>query len=108
MALGYTQAPQDPFGLNLAPSLFYTGGMESFYGMPTTVGNFTKFCAIDYPTKMPYIVDIYGAPILGSTREFNTWTVPLAYENWSTTQYCAGATSLAAGAAIATVAFTMY
>ena len=109
MALGYSKAPVENAGVALDASFYFTGGMETFYGMPKNVGTYTKMCALDYPKDLPYIVDIYGSPITGSTRNFDTWTVPAFYDYWETTQYCdGGATTLAAGAAIATAAFTMF
>lgn len=111
MSMGYTTAPANSGSIFFDLSALYLAGMNTYYGMPiTSTGTYTKVCSLNYPADMPYLVDILGLKITGSSRSGDTWTVPAANGSWASTQYCDGsATALAvAGTAVAAIATSMY
>lgn len=111
LSMGYTTAPANSSNLFFDVSALYLAGMNTYYGMPiTSTGTYSKICALNYPADLPYIVNILGTKITGSTRSGDTWTVPADQGSWATTQYCDGsATALAvAGTAVAAIATAMY
>jgi hypothetical protein len=65
--MGYTTAAVGSDNIFFDVSALYIGGMQTYYGMPISTGSYSKICALNYPTGLPYLVDILGVAITGAT-----------------------------------------
>jgi hypothetical protein len=108
--MGYTTKAVGSDNIFFDVSALYIGGMQTYYGMPTTTGKYSKICALNYPADLPYLVSVIGTKITGSTQSGNKWTVPASFGSWASTQYCDGSAVAitVAGTAVAAIATALY
>ena len=77
--------------------------MSVHYGMPATAGYYTLICNLDYPATLP----ITGlTAVSGTTWANNILQYPVDLGSWQSKQFCAGASSLAAGASVVAAAMS--